>query len=98
MQYFQDESPEEVQATANPTGSSAAYPKVTSEEKEELWRSVFAEPNAWWDNRVGKRNPNAPDYKKKGDGLTAGLWLNNKDTPAWVHQRLSEDRAEAEVF
>lgn len=30
---------------------------------EEKWRAFFKDPQRWWDNRVGKRNPRAPDFK-----------------------------------
>jgi len=41
----------------------------------------------WWDNREGKRNPKAPDFKHKDDGRA--LWLNS--APDWVRQKLEEE-------
>lgn len=53
---------------------------------EQKWMDFFANPNAFWDNRVGKRNPRAPDFKQK-DG-DAALWLDSRDTPPWVHSQV----------
>ncbi|EFN50904.1 hypothetical protein CHLNCDRAFT_55453 [Chlorella variabilis] len=47
------------------------------------------EPPLWWDNRVGKRNPKAPDFKKKVGGSDApALWVEGRNTPGWVKAEL----------
>ena len=61
--------------------------------KDALWRSVFDAPDRWWDNRENKRNPKAPDYKHKESG--EGLWVNGRDTPPWVNERLMGGAAAA---
>lgn len=49
--------------------------------KEFLWRSLVENPKDWWDNRLDKKNPKAPDFKHKTSGEV--LWLS-KSTPEWV--------------
>lgn len=77
-----------------PGASNGADPAV-----EANWMAFFTAWNAgqvapsfqgardgqWFDNRVGKNNPKAPDFKVKGrdQGLPA-VWLNDKKNPAWV--------------
>ncbi|XP_043711135.1 protein OSB1, mitochondrial-like isoform X2 [Telopea speciosissima] len=50
-----------------------------------LWQVFFANPNEWWDNRHGKLNPKAPDFKHKDTG--EALWLGSSDPP-WVTRQL----------
>ena len=50
--------------------------------KEDQWNELFNDPSTYWDNRLNKRNPRAPDFKHKATGN--GLWINSRDTPAWV--------------
>lgn len=73
---------QEAQAVA-----AAAPPRVsggnaiTIPPKDELWAELCAHPERWWDNRVGKRSPAAPDFKRKGprDGPEQpALWLEFK--------------------
>lgn len=55
--------------------------------KDAAWQAFFADPSAYYDNRVNKRNPNGPDFKHKQSG--EGLWLGGQyPAPAWVLQRL----------
>jgi hypothetical protein len=43
--------------------------------KDELWSSVLEQPQLWWDNRLNKKNPKAPDFKQKDGGYEAeALW------------------------
>ncbi|KAI5075142.1 hypothetical protein GOP47_0009218 [Adiantum capillus-veneris] len=56
---------------------------------EDLWRAYFQNPLDFWDNRVSKKNSKGPDFKHKATG--AVLWLNNRNTPLWVHEKLSEE-------
>ncbi|KAK6126198.1 hypothetical protein DH2020_040079 [Rehmannia glutinosa] len=51
---------------------------------EDSWKNLVENPNKWWDNRLDKRNPRAPDFKHKETG--EGLWLS--DTPDWALSRL----------
>lgn len=37
---------------------------------------------AMWDNRVGKRNPKAPDFKCKDAGCGKGIWLGDEQRAA----------------
>ncbi len=47
---------------------------------EEKWRRFFADTGRYWDNRVGKRNERAPDFKHKDTG--EALWINDRCDPA----------------
>ena len=55
-------------------------------EKDDLWRAVLDNPDAWWDNRERKNapggNPRYPDFKHK-DTQTP-LWIESRDTPRWA--------------
>ncbi|KAJ4964598.1 hypothetical protein NE237_016447 [Protea cynaroides] len=50
-----------------------------------LWQVFFANPYEWWDNRHGKVNSKAPDFKHKDTG--EALWLSSSDPP-WVTRQL----------
>ncbi|KAK3278561.1 hypothetical protein CYMTET_13508 [Cymbomonas tetramitiformis] len=52
------------------------------------WSNFFLQPAAFWDNREGKRNPKAPDFKHKD--TNEPLWINSYDTPSWVAEKLRE--------
>lgn len=53
----------------------------------ERWAELSVNPSKYFDNREDKRNPKAPDFKRKGTG--EGLWLTNKtgasNVPAGVN-------------
>ncbi|XP_020870883.1 protein OSB4, chloroplastic isoform X2 [Arabidopsis lyrata subsp. lyrata] len=51
---------------------------------EESWKDLVENMNKWWDNRLDKRHPKAPDFKHKETGV--GLWLS--DSPSWVLEKL----------
>ncbi|MED6148545.1 hypothetical protein PIB30_054108 [Stylosanthes scabra] len=51
---------------------------------DQCWNDLVNNPTKWWDNRIDKRNPKAPDFKHKETG--EGLWLNN--APSWVSSKL----------
>ncbi|KAL8480594.1 hypothetical protein ACS0TY_027224 [Phlomoides rotata] len=51
---------------------------------EDSWKNLVENPSKWWDNRVNKRNPRAPDFKHKETG--EGLWLDR--SPGWVLSKL----------
>lgn len=55
---------------------------------EQKWALFFGDPSSYWDNRLSKRAPRAPDFKHKTSG--EGLWISSRDTPAWVEGRLGE--------
>eukprot|EP00798_Chlamydomonas_sp_ICE-L_P030577 gene30577-35595_t len=61
----------EVVAAASPTGPLSP--------EEEKWTQLFANPKSFWDNRLKKTNPKAPDFKHKTTG--DALWLNGRATP-----------------
>jgi antitoxin (DNA-binding transcriptional repressor) of toxin-antitoxin stability system len=52
-----------------------------------LWTLYFQDPSAFWDNRQGKKNPKAPDFKHRQTG--DGLWIESKRNPSWVKGRLA---------
>lgn len=35
---------------------------------EQVWGEYFRDPSQWWDNRLNKRNPKAPDFKHRITG------------------------------
>jgi hypothetical protein len=76
------------------TKTSGAAPKpaarkAQADDKEAMWAELHNEyqssgtstgnTKSYWDNREGKRNPKAPDFKHKQTG--EGLWLNQ--APEW---------------
>ena len=68
---------------------------VGASPKESLWRSLAEEPDTWWDNRERKAqpgaNPRSPDFKHKETG--EALWIESRDTPAWVLETLGTSAA-----
>ena len=52
------------------------------DEDEQLWREYFADPILWWDNRLKKRNPRAPDFKHRV--TRKALWIDGWYTPRWA--------------
>lgn len=61
----------------------------SNENKDQLWRSFFENPGAWWDNRASKRNDRQPDFKHKESGTA--LWMISRGNPEWVIDKLLED-------
>lgn len=41
--------------------------------KRGLWEELEAYPERWYDNRLNKKNPKGPDFKRKQTG--EGLWI-----------------------
>jgi len=83
------------------TQKSTPTRAVTSSIKEQLWISVFDEPEDWLDFRDAKNcgavKPKHPDFKPKEkyhrtlNSLlldNTALWLNDPATPDWVHKML----------
>ncbi|KAI5002132.1 hypothetical protein ZWY2020_026782 [Hordeum vulgare] len=64
--------------------SQAASPEKQKKEAES-WQNLVESPQSWWDNRVDKRSPKAPDFKHKDTG--EALWLSPR-TPSWVTDAL----------
>ncbi|KAM0912314.1 hypothetical protein ACQ4PT_012981 [Festuca glaucescens] len=58
--------------------------------KADLWQDLVDNPQKWWDNRIDKRSPKAPDFKHKDTG--EAIWLNTK-TPSWVTDALPPAKA-----
>ncbi|KAG6434035.1 hypothetical protein SASPL_105656 [Salvia splendens] len=48
------------------------------------WEDLVENPGKWWDNRAGKKNSKAPDFRHKETGEV--LWLNR--SPDWVLSKL----------
>lgn len=72
-----------------------AFPGTTTESKtEELWKELFDNPDAWWDNRESKKTPTGPDFRVKDrertgpKGYPLSLWISADDTPEWVLEAL----------
>lgn len=59
---------------AAPSGQGSASGDMAA-----LWREFADSPQSFWDNREGKRNPRAPDFKHKETGK--GLWVES--APEW---------------
>ncbi|XP_017254727.1 protein OSB4, chloroplastic isoform X1 [Daucus carota subsp. sativus] len=51
---------------------------------DDSWKDLLENSEKWWDNRLNKKNPKAPDFKHKD--LGTALWLS--DTPAWALSKL----------
>ena len=65
------------------SGGSSGSSEV--EEDERLWREYFADPTLWWDNRLNKRNPRAPDFKHRV--TRKALWIDGWYIPRWARER-----------
>tara|TARA_R110001632_G_scaffold49221_2_gene123501 strand:+ start:789 stop:1523 length:735 start_codon:yes stop_codon:yes gene_type:complete len=69
--------------TASPTGGTRRT-KTPSGNDVMFWDMLVADPSKFWDNRAGKTNPNAPDFKMKVERDATpeekkeakALWLN----------------------
>ncbi|KAL3642551.1 hypothetical protein CASFOL_013366 [Castilleja foliolosa] len=48
------------------------------------WKNLVENPGNWWDKRMNKKNPKAPDFKHKESG--EALWLNS--CPDWALSKL----------
>ncbi|CAA0842904.1 Protein OSB3- chloroplastic/mitochondrial [Striga hermonthica] len=62
--------------------------RVQGAKGDDSWRNLVENPNKWWDNRLGKKNPRSPDFKHKETG--EGLWL--RDMPEWALSRVPQSR------
>jgi len=71
-----------------PAPARIPFTRLGPEEERELWAELERDRTQFWDNRVGKRNPKAPDYKHKSTGH--GLWLSSRNAPDWAAEELRE--------
>lgn len=87
QQAFQ---PSPVAQPAPVPAAPASIPGATDGDPQTaaLWQEFFQDPTRWWDNRTGKRNPKAPDFKHKDNGDKA-LWLTGNKNPSWVAGQLA---------
>ncbi|KAL4182237.1 hypothetical protein AMTRI_Chr12g274960 [Amborella trichopoda] len=65
-----------------------------NKDSNDLWKDLVANRDKWWDNRLSKVNPKAPDFKHKDSGK--GLWLNGS-TPDWALTNLTPSKAKEEA-
>lgn len=68
---------------ASPTGGGD-WKTNPPADKAGLVAELMANPTRFFDNRVGKRNPKAPDYKRMHTG--EGIWLDkaSAEVKAWA--------------
>lgn len=55
-----------------------SYGDGVKRSKEELITELQSNPGQFFDNRVGKKNPKGPDFKRKSSG--EGLWLSDLES------------------
>ncbi|KAI5061374.1 hypothetical protein GOP47_0023879 [Adiantum capillus-veneris] len=58
--------------------------------KWSMWEDYFTDPTMWWDNRMTKKNPRAPDFKHKVSKKM--LRLDDSDNPEWVALRFANEQ------
>lgn len=69
----------ETPVTADEVGANPPFAPDTQDKNERAQNKAWAlariasHPDDWWDNRTSKRNPKAPDWKHKQNGM--GVWL-----------------------
>lgn len=79
------------QFTAQAQPPPAQGPQNMSPE-DQVWMEYFNDPSQWYDNRSGKQNPKAPDFRHKSkpdpknSQFKLSLWVER--APAWAKQRL----------
>ncbi|GBG75049.1 hypothetical protein CBR_g19562 [Chara braunii] len=89
-------SPSSPSPSVSASSSSTSTWSAMASAQEQQWKTFFADPDSWWDNRIGKRNPRAPDFKHKE--TKQSLWLGGRGTPAWVADRVAAwDRAKEDA-
>ena len=84
--YQQQQRPPPQQRAPAPATTMGGYGGDAVGEKDDLWREVLDNPDAWWDNRERKSapggNPRYPDFKHKE--TQTPLWIESRDTPRWA--------------
>eukprot|EP00892_Ulva_mutabilis_P005606 jgi/Ulvmu1/3417/UM016_0036.1 len=66
-------------AAGGPAAAAGASRGSGAGDMAALWEEFRTSPQSFWDNREGKRNPRAPDFKHKETGK--GLWIES--SPLW---------------
>ena len=88
--YQQQQWPPPQQRAPAPATTMGGYGGDAVGEKDDLWREVLDNPDAWWDNRERKSapggNPRYPDFKHKE--TQTPLWIESRDTPRWARSNL----------
>lgn len=69
------------QGAAKSGGATGGGVPAPPSSKDELWEELSSQPKRWFDNRVGKKNPKSPDFKRKGnpapgEKYAPGLYLD----------------------
>ncbi|KAL3675360.1 hypothetical protein R1sor_025308 [Riccia sorocarpa] len=67
--------------------SAPGYYERAGTSVEKLWQQFFYNPSEWWDNRLGKRDPDYPDFKHKY--RKEALWLDTGSSFDWVKAKLA---------
>ncbi|KAL2607659.1 hypothetical protein R1flu_026232 [Riccia fluitans] len=67
--------------------SAPGYYERAGTSVEKLWQQFFYDPSEWWDNRLGKRDPDYPDFKHKY--RKEALWLDTGSSYPWVKAKLA---------
>ncbi|KAG6555831.1 hypothetical protein Mapa_002472 [Marchantia paleacea] len=84
QQNWNSQSVSPQQQSSSPLTGTAGKASFEDESllTEKRWQAFFANPSQWWDNRLNKKNPKAPDFKHKSTQEV--LWLNSWNNPPWV--------------
>lgn len=79
---------------ARPVSNATSFPlrhpsqkKAKAVSTQELWKSFFAHPSDWWDNRFNKNNPKLSDFVHKS--TKQALRLDPWRDPPWVAIQLT---------
>lgn len=67
-------------------GDEGQSERRRSSKTDDSWKSLVENPEKWWDNRMKKKNPKAPDFRHKDTGEV--LWLNS--SPPWALSRIPQ--------
>lgn len=68
-----------------PEKAQAATATPVRHQEDAKWQALLNSPNEWYDNRLGKFNAKAPDFKHKTSG--EALWLDS--APSWAKEQLA---------
>ncbi|XP_057779018.1 protein OSB2, chloroplastic-like [Salvia miltiorrhiza] len=74
----------EMKAEKKVYGGEGHSDRKQNPDLENSWKNLVENPGKWWDNRAGKKNSKAPDFRHKETGEV--LWLNS--SPEWVLSKL----------
>lgn len=77
-------------------GASTVGPITAQSSKADLWADFFRNRDDWFNNigdeRAKSGGGKGPDVKHKtikSGQYAIGLWIDSKDTPAWVKEKLA---------